>query len=503
MSITLRRQLNDDEKAQILKMHGRLDFATGLPIPEDDDVQFDHIRAYAEGGETDLNNIAPMARETNQAKGTLSLEDYRVKRRLDEFFKSGDRLTLGHLLKFLKDGGAIKAFGQVIETVGDDGVIEVRSAVGNTKHQLYTCPATGWKYFYAKVPVDLIESDDESDQGIGLQPRYLIPEKVFELYRHFQRHPVLQPSIGRVVGNRLKLFDGQHKIAGLLWAGRREFEVKVYMTCDLRLLNQTNISAHDKFAQTRFYSSIMVMKLGSLFGADFEEYKKDESEDVKSEAGFLKWLSKRDPGMSKKADRTAQFRSYLYNSVIEHAENKTSKYVSATNKSTNEKPLSIDMLSKSIFSNFMYREPVEDNMLTEAYKRSTEMDNVVALLNMLHDLGLHHWNAAAPAADTEQRKLRRMFSSKSMMAWSELLADAVAAKLDLHDADDKERPLYRDLTKAQLERVKVVVERLFAWKFWAAPDDEIDNAISGNKSAVKDWFRNHGLRTGFLLGASE
>ena len=33
MSITLRRQLDADEKAQILKMHGRRDFATGLPIP--------------------------------------------------------------------------------------------------------------------------------------------------------------------------------------------------------------------------------------------------------------------------------------------------------------------------------------------------------------------------------------------------------------------------------------------------------------------------------------
>jgi len=157
-----------------------------------------------------------------------------------------------------------------------DGLVDLRSASGHAKHRLYTCPATQWKYFYATVPVDLIESDDESDHGIGLQPCYLIPEKVFELYRHFQRHLVLQPSIGRIVNNRIKLFDGQHKIAGLLWAGRREFEVKIYVTCDVRLLNQTNISAHDKFAQTRFYSSIMIMKLGSQFGADFEEYKKDE-----------------------------------------------------------------------------------------------------------------------------------------------------------------------------------------------------------------------------------
>ena len=221
MSITLRRQLNEDEKNLILKMHGRRDFATGLPIPQEDEVQFDHIQAFAEDGETDLNNIAPMSAETNRAKGT------------------------------------------------------------------------------------------------------------------------------------------------------------------------------------------------------------------------------------------------------------------------------------------QYREPVEDNMLTESYKRSTEINNVVARLNMLHDLGLHNWNSNASNGDTEQRKLSRMFGSKSMMAWSELLVDAVTAKLNLDDSDDKARPFYRDLTKIQLDSVKVVVSRLFAWKFWSDAHDEIDNAISGNKSAVKQWFKEHGLRTGYLLGASE
>lgn len=502
MSVTLRRQLNDDEKAQILKMHGRRDFATGLPIPDGDDVQFDHIHAFAEGGETDLNNIAPMSPETNRAKGTLPLADYRVKRRLDEFFRRGDRLTLGHLLAFLKENGDVKTFGQVIEAVEGDGLIDLRSAAGATKHRLYVCPATGWKYFYATVPVDLIESDDESDHGIGLQPRYLIAEKVFELYRHFQRHPVLQPSIGRIVGNRLKLFDGQHKIAGLLWGGRREFEVKVYVTCDIRLLNQTNISAHDKFAQTRFYSSIMVMKLGSQFGADFEAYKSDENEGVKSEAGFLKWLVRRDAGMTKKADRTEQFRSYLYNSVIEHADNKTSPYISASNKSTNEKPLTIDMLSKSIFACFMYREPVEDNMTTDVYKRQTEVDNVVALMNMLHALALHAWNPSATNGDTMQRKLTRMFRSKSIMAWSELLVDAVSATLRLVDSDDKARPFYRDLSKEQLDDVKRVVSRLVGWKFWADAADDIDRVLSDNKSTVKQWFKDHGLTPGYLMGAS-
>ena len=98
-------------------MHGRRDFATGLPIPDDEEVQFDHIHAFAEGGETDLNNIAPMSAETNRAKGTLALADFRVKRRLSEFFRRGDRLTLGHLLTYLKENGDVKSYGEVIEAV--------------------------------------------------------------------------------------------------------------------------------------------------------------------------------------------------------------------------------------------------------------------------------------------------------------------------------------------------------------------------------------------------
>lgn len=90
-----------------------------------------------------------------------------------------------------------------------------------------------------------------------------------------------------------------------------------------------------------------------------------------------------------------------------------------------------------------------------------------------------------------------------MMAWSELLANAVTAELKLVDSDDAARPFYRDLTKAQLDSVKVVVSRLFAWNFWAAADDEIDRAIAGNKRAVKQWFREHGLNAGYLLGARE
>ena len=95
-----------------------------------------------------------------------------------------------------------------------------------------------------------------------------------------------------------------------------------------------------------------------------------------------------------------------------------------------------------------------------------------------------------------------MFRSKSIMAWSEILADAVTATLKLHDSDDKARPFYRDLSKSQVDDVKAVVSRLFGWKFWADAHDEIDRKLSDNKSAVKQWFKEHNLTTGYLMGAS-
>lgn len=94
MAITLERQLTDDEKQQILGMHARRCWATYHAIPEDEKVQFNHIRAFVEGGASELHNIAPMCEVHNKAKGRLPLEHFRVRLRLLDFFSGGDALTL-------------------------------------------------------------------------------------------------------------------------------------------------------------------------------------------------------------------------------------------------------------------------------------------------------------------------------------------------------------------------------------------------------------------------
>lgn len=503
MVSTLKRQLTDDEKAIVLKRVGQICYVNGHAIAKNEQIHFDHIRAHGLGGDTELNNIAPMCGHHNQEKGQLTLGDFRIKLQLDEFFTTGDKLTLRHLLVFFVKQKRIQNFGQSVVIIENQNSITLESPSIKMTHTLYRCPTTNWNYFYATLPVSLLDSDDDDNENVGLQPRYLIKDKVFSLFRHFQGHPVLQPSIGRFTGYHIRLFDGQHKIAALLLNNHDEVECKIYVDPNLKLLNDTNISAHDAFAQTRFYSSIMILKLGAEFAKDFDEFKNLEQPEIKSEVTFFNYLLNQQSTTLTKAELNRRFRSYLYRSVLSDPKNKLFPLVSTANRSTDEQPITMDMLEKSIFAHFIFREPTVDSMISETYRRDDEFQNMIELCNILVDCGLRFWNPRAPTDDQDRQRLQRLFGSKSMMAWSELLWDAVCARLELVDMDERKRVFYRSLSQEQLGRIRKTVQRLFEWQRWIAPkDDQIDRVLSDKKSAVKDWFRENGLTTGFLMGAT-
>lgn len=502
MAVTLTRQISDAEKIIILERFGKVCYATGHDINDDSNIQYDHIKAYADKGASEIDNIAPMCREHNLKKGRLPLEDFRTKLKLEEFFGKGQALTLKDELKYFKESKMISNFGQSCfsETTGNQIELEIDDKT--TVHQVFTCPTTDWKYFYALIPVEAINSDDDEDGEIGLQPRYLILDKVFNLYRHFQKHPVLQPSIARLYKDKILVFDGQHKIAAMLWGGRQQFELKVYINPEPQVLNNTNIAAHDKFAQTRFYSSIMVSKLGSQFGKQFEDYKNKEDGVKKSESGFVQHLRLSEELTAGEANK--RFNSFLYNMVLEPEQNKVATLVSKSNRSSTEYPLTVDMLSKSIFSNFLYRKPLEEDMASKHYKREQEINNVIQLFNILYEEVLHSWDSKKDSKDSNQNKLSRMFRSKSIMSWTEILKDSISAKLEIIDADEKAMLFYRDLSEENFEKIRNIVRRLVEWSVWASPQDsEIDRILADNKSEIKKHMKNKGLTAGYLLGAPD
>ncbi|MCG2718001.1 MAG: hypothetical protein L6408_04105, partial [Nanoarchaeota archaeon] len=258
----------------------------------------------------------------------------------------------------------------------------------------------------------------------------------------------------------------------------------------------------DKYSQTRFFSSIMVGKLGTEFGIEFEQYKNIEDGQGKSEAGFVRFLNSQQTETRGEINR--KFRSFLYNIILKSEENTLAKCVSPTNRSTDEHPLTMDMLSKSIFTHFLYREPVEDIIGTDAYKREYEIQNVITLMNYLFGLALCNWNPKAGPNDSNQIKLKRLFSSKSIMAWCDILKHSICGKLDLHDSQDLTMPFYRYFDDKEKEKIKKVVERLVNWKMWESPSNsDINRILVDNVGVVGNWFRNNGLTTGYLMGAPE
>lgn len=502
MAVTLERQLSEDEKDIVLARFGRKCFATNHDIPEGDEIQFDHIKAFALNGESEIYNIAPMCPLHNKQKGKLSLGDFRVKLRMDNFFSRGQTLTLKDELQFFKEEGNVDNFGESVFYV--EGKHKIIFEYDNKKEEfnLYECPITKWKYFYAILPVTVINSDDDEDDEIGLQPRYLLKDKVFELYRHFQKNTVLHPSIARLYKNKVLIFDGQHKIAALLWDERKSFEIKIYINPDPKILNITNISAHDKFAQTRFFSSIMVAKLGSKFGKQFEEYKLLENGEIKTEYGFVIYVKNAEQLTNYEINK--QFTSFLFESVLDESKNNIVRLVSKTNRSSDEYPLTIDLLNKSLFSNFIYKSPTEDDLTSNAYKRDLEISNVIRLCNIINDEILHRWDPTKSEKDLTQNKLNRMFRSKSIMAWSEILRDAIIARLEIVDSDEKLMIFYREITEGEFNKIQFIIRKLISWNVWESPtDSDIDRKLADNKSEVKKYFKEKGLTVSYLLGASE
>jgi len=58
----------------------------------------------------------------------------------------------------MKKSGDITGYGQSVVVMEDEDNHSIRLDAGTAtlSYDLYTCPTTGWKYFYATLPMRLI-----------------------------------------------------------------------------------------------------------------------------------------------------------------------------------------------------------------------------------------------------------------------------------------------------------------------------------------------------------
>lgn len=480
------RQITDAEKQAVLERQGRRCFIDNHEIPPDEDIEFDHIHPYSKDGPSTPDNIAVVCKRHNRDKRNLTLSEYRDRLALQGFFGGARRRKLDDLLA---ERLGAQGYGLPLSVVEEDGEIALTADGQSLRGRLLDCPATGERYFFASIPVALLRNDVE------LQPRPLEPDRVWELYRHLLRHTQLQPAVCRLIDSHLLLFDGQHKAAAQVWAGRRVLDCKVYLDPDVRRLKETNLSAHDKLRQMPFYTSTLLEKYAGMASEDWEEFL--TSGGPKTEAAFVEFM--RQKSDLSRSEAIKRVRSMIYRDILEHPENQLRDYIAEENR-TRENPLSMSRLEKTFFAEFIAPPPLEDEFESESYHRDEERDNFVRLVNYVVDAVLtERW--APERKDAAHAKAARIFSAGALRAWVPFLRDALAPVLQAYEQEERKKLLYRDLTDEDFARMEQFVARLVSHKVWEDPDTELNDLRYDNAERAKEMLRKWGLTVGWILGA--
>ncbi len=480
------RQISESEKQEVLEKHGRRCFVDAEPIPEEDTVEFHHIKPFSEGGPTNIDNIAPVCRRHHQSIGTMSLQEYRDKLELGRFFE-GEPKYLDDVIKH-KEG----ILGEKFQYETDDKKITFYFDV-KQEYPIHKCPTTNWDYLYATLPIKYLKNDKE------LQPRAIREVSMWNLYRHFQRNTQISPSICRIDSDGdILLFDGQHKAAAQIWAGRKTIECKVYLCPDEKILKETNLEAHGQFRQMSFYSHELMKKYADIFGEDWSEYM--QTKGPKSEKEFLNFL------MNAKGKTKAQAKNEIsmamYNEIVDEPSNKLSGFLSEKSRGRKQ-PLSFARLKKTFFQSMLIPPPVEAEFESDEDFRKEEKTNLIKLMNIIAEEGLQ--NKWAPERnDATHKKTEKIFSAGAIRAWTILLRDAINQHLRHYSDDQRSTFFYRNIADDEFEYFKQFVKKIFSHKIWDDPDPSGEIAARLSKddaTTAKSLFEEHNLTAQWVLGS--
>lgn len=507
----MKRQITDSEKQELLKIHRREDgmihcFIDDEPIDDEKSIQFDHITPYAKSMDSSLDNIGPVCKNHNLGKKDMSLAEYRDKLSIEKLFKeiedAGKQVKLNDVLVAKLNGQ--HGFSVKYQIVKENEV-EVRYYNDQNKtllatlfnYPLFECPITGMKFFYAQVPVRNIINDGKEESDIELQPRPLIIDHFWNLYRHLRVNTQLQPSICRVEGeNPILVFDGQHKAAAKIWAGSKYIDAKVFIEPDVVKLMKTNLVAHDKLKQLRFYSSILADKLAHIYGVNWQKY--IETADKKTEKGFCNFVKYSETSTDE--NPVKQIEAFIVESILKDDENKMMPFIAPENKTGKQYAISRDSLKKYYFRYFITRPPLDIEIDSKDDFRNSEIANNIHLLNILADRTLiNKWNPDSNSED--HKKADRIYRAGSIMAWFPILRNVIYSKLDLIGPDEGNKILFRNISFEKWEIISKYIDKMFSHKIWIDRDPNIDIVI-GNKKAelTKKLFDEKGLTDKWILG---
>nr|SPS04608.1 conserved protein of unknown function [Candidatus Nitrotoga fabula] len=500
-----KRQLTDSEK-QIVRQQqvgqdgGLRCFISGEVITPEDEIEYDHIQPYSKDGDTSVANIRIVLKKYNRRKSNQSLYDVRDNLRLERLFESKkNHIKLQDILE-LKDVTHRNIHCTVAsDTVAIDDGLEKRT------FSLLDDAILGVPYFYGRVPISWLENDDQE----GLQPRVIDYKRIISIRDHLKIHPQLAPSIARLVGNKLKLFDGQHKLAAQVLNNNLQADVKVYVSPEgedaaKRLFDDlmiTNLEAHSKLKQVPFYTSTLLDRLSVIYRELLEEFIGTKASESHTEENFVHFLS-----VTKQYNKTAakdMLRSAIKTAALSGSE--LEQYVAEASKDASF-PMTIDLLEKTIFPSMLYLDPATAKFTSAQDFRSEETQNFAEVAKLIvAETGLANWvqNIKGKSLTSEQLKARRIWHKGAVLTWAPYLKSILYFALQAMTSGEREKLLYREsITNRQKEIIQKCLNRLFSHPLWDEPEGEVDSLLVSARKQ-DELFAKKGLTERYVIYGEE
>lgn len=497
----MKRQLSDSEK-QIVKQQQILQdgslrcFISNEIITDQDEIEYDHIQPFSKDGETAVANIRIVLKKYNRRKADQTLYEVRDNLRLARLFESKkNNIKLQDILE-LKD---VKH--KNTHAVKKDAGIHVDDGQVLRGFPLFHDNILNVDYFYGRIPISWLENDDQE----GLQPRVIDYKRLIQIRDHLKNHPQLAPSIGRLLDSRLKLFDGQHKLAAQVLNNHEEVDVKVYVSPNnpeqsKKLFDDlmiTNLDAHSKLKQVPFYTSTLLDRLSVIFKEFLDEFISSKPAESHTEANFIHFIATQKQYSNSAAKEI--LRSAIKNSALNSS--KLEEYVAEASKDASY-PVTIDLLNKTIFPSTLYLEPSSAKFNSAEDYRNSEAGNFSEISNLLvQETCLDNWvqNVKGTTLTNSQLKARRIWHKGSVLTWSPYLKSILYFALQTMTNEEREKILYREpIGEKQKSIIQKCLNRLFSHPMWDEPAGEIDSLLVSAKKQ-DELFSRKGLTERFVI----
>lgn len=466
------------------------------------DVQktnIDHIRPLVNGGKDDPINFGLTHEHCNKSKQDADLEVAKKLFQLEEIIKKAadkhETPSLKHVL--IANGGSKFDLKYKIE---DTQLVYSFDDIGDTtvyKSEIFVDELSGEKTTFIKVPLEYIYHDDViNPRGINSSISLLIKE-------FYKPNPQLHLSLGRLSGNKIMIFDGQHKAVAQIMLGVKELVIRLFIDPDVERLIETNTNAGSKLKQIAFDKAIVRQLHDVLYSERLKKYQVDHNlacDDFSfSEQQVVDYF---------KGER-GNIRTYIINSqkntITRSLDNKLQAYINFEGRG-NTYPLSYSTFEKTLLSAFInaktiLQSPIDYKIDEGLNPRMMEKNQIIRLCNILADsilvdkydteIGTYRIESTIAAGNGDSIPddhliAYRLFKEEVMYNWVQYIKLVIKNSYIYAGIMCDEDNLFQQPISDQLwENIEIFIDNLKNLPVWK--DRGMSSTVFGGKSNYDYW----------------